>query len=85
MLTILDRYILRALLINYGIALAVMVSLYVVLDLFVNMDEFTEGDQGVAEVAADVIGYYATNLTGTLNLLEQCREHGVGKPVTRQP
>ncbi|MCH7814020.1 MAG: LptF/LptG family permease [Planctomycetes bacterium] len=61
-MSILDRYILRSLVVNYLIALAVMMSLYIVLDLFFNMDEFTEGDQGVAEVVADVVGYYATNL-----------------------
>ena len=42
MLSVLDRYILRSLLINYLIAIGAMISLYVVLDLFVNMDEFTE-------------------------------------------
>ena len=61
-MTLLDRYILRRLAINYVLALAIMMSLYIVLDLFFNMDEFTEGDQGVAGVTADVVGYYATNL-----------------------
>ena len=42
MLTVLDRYLLRSLLVNYLIGLGVMLSLYVVLDMFVNMDEFTE-------------------------------------------
>ena len=62
MLTILDRYILRALLINYGIALAVMVSLYVVLDLFVNMDEFTEQGYALPTVIRNIVDYYAPNL-----------------------
>lgn len=62
MLTILDRYILRALLINYGIALAVMISLYVVLDLFVNMDEFTEQGYAFPTVIRNIADYYAPNL-----------------------
>jgi lipopolysaccharide export system permease protein len=55
---ILDRYILRGLLVNYGIAMAVMISLYVLLDLFFNMDEFTESGAGAADLAADVASFY---------------------------
>jgi UDP-glucuronate 4-epimerase len=36
---------------------------------------------GVPQSVADPLAYYETNLTGTLNLLELCREHGVGKFV----
>lgn len=36
---------------------------------------------GVQASIDDPWSYYATNLTGTLNLLEACRAHGVGKFV----
>jgi len=62
MLSILDRYIFRSLLVNYAIALATMLSLYVILDLFVNMDEFTEQGHPVAVVARSVFSYYWPNL-----------------------
>ena len=61
-MTLLDRYILRSLVVNYLIALGVMVSLYVVLDLFVNMDEFTEGDATTGMVIAGMVSYYTNNL-----------------------
>ncbi len=62
MITTLDRYILRSLLINYFIALAVMLSLYVVLDMFVNMDEFTEQNYPFPIVLSNMVSYYAPNL-----------------------
>ena len=62
MLTTLDRYILRSLLINFGIALAVMLSLYVVLDLFVNMDEFTEMGYATPVVLHNIVDYYWPNI-----------------------
>jgi lipopolysaccharide export LptBFGC system permease protein LptF len=55
----LDRYILRSLAFNYGLALAVMMSLYVLLDMFVNMDEFTEHGYPLATVLANIFSYYA--------------------------
>jgi len=61
-MTLLDRYILRSLVVNYLIALGVMMSLYVVLDLFVNMDEFTEGDASSGMVLAGILSYYGNNL-----------------------
>jgi lipopolysaccharide export system permease protein len=61
-MTILDRYLLRALTVNYVIALAVMMSLYIVLDLFFNMDEFTEEGGSVAGVLVSVVRYYWPNL-----------------------
>ena len=36
---------------------------------------------GVRQSVEDPWVYVATNVTGTLNLLERCREHGVGKLV----
>lgn len=60
-MTILDRYILRNLLVNYLIALAVMMSLYVSLDMFVNMDEFTEKSYPAWIVARNMADYYAPN------------------------
>jgi len=62
MLTVLDRYLLRSLLVNYLIGLGVMLSLYVVLDMFVNMDEFTEQGYPVLTIAGNIVGYYAPNL-----------------------
>ena len=62
MFTVLDRYLLRALLVNYLIGVGVMLSLYVVLDLFVNMDEFTERGESFFAVAGHVIDYYLPNL-----------------------
>lgn len=59
---ILDRYIFRSLVINYVIALGVMLSLYVVLDLFVNMDEFTEERLPVLTVIGNIFDYYWPNL-----------------------
>jgi len=61
-LTTLDRYILRSLLINYLIALAVMISLYIVLDMFVNMDEFTEHGYPLWTVVGNMIDFYAPNV-----------------------
>ena len=61
-MTVLDRYLLRSLAVNYLIALAVMMSLYVVLDLFFNMDEFTEKGRPASVVLVDVLSYYGVNL-----------------------
>ncbi len=62
MLTIIDRYMLRALLINYLIALAVMICLYAALDMFVNMDEFTEQGYPLPIVVKNIISYYWPNV-----------------------
>jgi lipopolysaccharide export system permease protein len=62
MLSVLDRYILRSLLVNYLIALGTMLSLYVVLDMFVNMDEFTEHGYPLPVVVGNMISYYWPNL-----------------------
>jgi lipopolysaccharide export system permease protein len=61
-MTLLDRYILRSAAINYLIALAVMMGLYIVLDLFFNMDEFTEQSEALGSVLANVASYYGANL-----------------------
>jgi lipopolysaccharide export LptBFGC system permease protein LptF len=61
-MTVLDRYLLRSLLVNYGIGLGVMLSLYVVLDMFVNLDEFVESDPGFFTLVANVVDYYVPNL-----------------------
>jgi len=57
-MTTLDRYIFRGLLVNYTIALAVMISLYVVLDMFFNMDEFTEGGGTVGLLLKSLSSFY---------------------------
>jgi lipopolysaccharide export system permease protein len=61
-MSVLDRYILRSLLVNYVIGLLVMISLYIVLDMFVNMDEFTEHGRSLLQVLGDIINYYAPNV-----------------------
>lgn len=58
----LDRYLLHNFLVNYLLALAVLISLYVVLDLFVNLDEFTENNATIATVAFNAADYYFYNL-----------------------
>lgn len=58
----LDRYILRALVTNYVIGLAVMLSLYVLLDLFINMDEFTEQGHPLRVVLGNIFSYYWPNV-----------------------
>ncbi len=58
----LDRYILRSLFVNYLIAIAVMISLYVVLDLFFNMDEFTEDAQSTHQVLLDISSFYGNRI-----------------------
>lgn len=62
MMTVLDRYLLRSLLVNYLIGLGVMLSLYVVLDMFVNMDEFTEQGYPALTVVGNIVSYYTPNL-----------------------
>ena len=57
----LDRYLLRSLMINYAIALAIMMSLYIVLDLFVNIDEFTESSAPTLVVARNIASYYGAH------------------------
>ncbi|MHC5108661.1 MAG: LptF/LptG family permease [Planctomycetota bacterium] len=62
MISTIDRYIFRALVTNYVIAVAVMVSLYVTLDMFVNMDEFTEQGYPLATVLGNIFSYYWPNV-----------------------
>jgi len=62
MIGTLDRYLLRSLLLDYVIALGVMLSLYVVLDLFVNMDEFTEQKFTLVRTLRNIASYYGPNL-----------------------
>ena len=62
MLSVIDRYLLRSLVVNYVIALGAMLSLYVVLDMFVNMDEFTEHGFPFTTVVGHIAGYYAPHL-----------------------
>ncbi|MBI1825514.1 MAG: LptF/LptG family permease [Planctomycetes bacterium] len=62
MLTVLDRYLIRSLVVNYLIAVAVMLCLYIVLDMFVNMDEFTKTDLPAFAVMRNIFDYYWPNL-----------------------
>lgn len=57
-MTLLDRYVLRTLTVNYLIALAIMMSLYTVLDLFFNIDEFTESGEPAMTIATSIFSYY---------------------------
>jgi lipopolysaccharide export LptBFGC system permease protein LptF len=59
---ILDRYLVKSLLVNYVIALAVMMSLYTVLDLFFNIDEFTEADATSGAVLKAIANYYGAHV-----------------------
>jgi lipopolysaccharide export system permease protein len=80
MLTTLDRYILRGFLVNYVIALGVMIGLYVVLDLFVNLDQFTEiKSQTPLQTLEKIVDFYGHNLflyfaqlAGVIILLAAC-------------
>ncbi|HVS71051.1 MAG TPA: LptF/LptG family permease [Phycisphaerae bacterium] len=67
---LLDRYIIRSFIVNYLLALGVMVGMYILLDLIVNFDNFTKGAQVAATQAAsggsatfdvlwDIVDYYA--------------------------
>ena len=62
MLSTLDRYVLRSLVINYVLGLGTMLSLYVALDMFVNMDEFTEHGYPFGTVLRNIASYYWPNL-----------------------
>ncbi|HRX83455.1 MAG TPA: LptF/LptG family permease [Phycisphaerae bacterium] len=71
-MTTLDRYILRGLIVNYVIAIAVMISMYVLLDVFFNMDEFTENAGSVLVNMASFYGsrvfLYFAQLSGVITL-----------------
>ncbi|MFQ5461253.1 MAG: LptF/LptG family permease [Phycisphaerae bacterium] len=62
MISTLDKYILRSLIVNYSVALCVMISLYVTLDMFVNMDEFTEHGYPLSVVVGNIFSYYWPNI-----------------------
>ncbi len=76
----LDRYILRAYLVNYAIGLGVLIGMYIILDLFVNLDEFTKlKTQTIFQTAARIIDYYGHNLflyfaqlAGVITLVAGC-------------
>jgi lipopolysaccharide export system permease protein len=59
---IIDKYIVRAFLWNYFIALSVMIGLYVIIDLYVNLDEFLKEGESVGVVLGSIISYYGYNL-----------------------
>jgi len=77
---IIDRYILKSFLVNYAIALTVMIGIYVVLDLFVNLDEFTEvPNQTIGQILGRIADYYGHNLflyfaqlAGVITLMAGC-------------
>lgn len=59
---IIDKYIIKAFLWNYFIALFVMMSLYIIVDLYVNLDEFLKEGEGVAVIVSNIASYYGYNL-----------------------
>jgi lipopolysaccharide export system permease protein len=65
-LLILDRYVIRSLLVNYVVSLTVLILLYIIIDLFVNLDEFTKSELktelSFVEVLANIGSYYGYNL-----------------------
>lgn len=61
-MTVLDRYLLRSLVVNYLIGLGVMLSLYVALDMFVNLDEFLESKPTFPTLLANLADFYIPNL-----------------------
>src|SRR5690606_29581759 len=73
-------YILRGFVVNYLIALTVMMGLYVVIDLFFNLDEFTKDAQQTAFTTIgnilDYYGYqlllYFAQLAGVITLVAAC-------------
>lgn len=84
MLKTIDRYILRAFVVNYLIAMGVMIGLYVVLDLFVNLDEFT-AIQSASRLHTifKIIDFYSYNLllyfaqlAGAILLIAACFTFG---------
>lgn len=61
MLSTLDRYVIRSFLVNYFLALLILVSLYVLVDLSLNFDEFTERAAGWLLVG-NICSYYGYNI-----------------------
>jgi len=59
---LLDRYIIRSFVVNYVTALAVLISLFVVVDLLVNLDEFAESGEAPGTVLGHIASYYGYNL-----------------------
>ncbi|MBV8780046.1 MAG: hypothetical protein JO353_01500, partial [Phycisphaerae bacterium] len=62
---ILDRYVLRSFLVNYIIALAVLLGLYIVLDMVFNFDELVDvrgttaqGAAGVVQIIRGIVDFY---------------------------
>ncbi|MFQ5429023.1 MAG: LptF/LptG family permease [Phycisphaerae bacterium] len=80
MIKTLDRYILKAFLTNYLIALGVLIGLYVILDLFVNLDEFTNvRSDSTAQTLVKILDFYGYNLflyfaqlAGVITLVAGC-------------
>src|ERR1041384_989929 len=64
MMRILDRYIVKSFLVNYLLALGVLVGIYTLLDLIVNFDNFAKG--AAATAAAGEQGPTAMNLVGDM-------------------
>jgi lipopolysaccharide export system permease protein len=59
---LIDRYIVRAFVVNYLISMAVLISLFVVVDLLVNLDEFAKAEAPFVQRLGDIASYYGYNL-----------------------
>lgn len=77
---LLDRYVLRGFVVNYFIALAVMIGVYVVTDLFFNLDEFyKDASETRIDVVRNILDYYGYNmllyfaqLAGVITVVAAC-------------
>ncbi len=59
---ILDRYVIRNMLLNYAVIFAIFVGLRIVVDLFTEIDEFTESLLPVRQVVQNMLSYYGYHL-----------------------
>ncbi len=59
---IIDRYLIKAFLWNYFVAMFVMMGLYIIIDMYLNLDEFLKDRDGFAAVLANIGSYYGYNL-----------------------
>ncbi len=62
MMKIIDRYLIKAFLWNYFIAMFVMMGLYIIIDMYLNLDEFLRERDGFAMVVGNIASYYGYNL-----------------------
>jgi lipopolysaccharide export system permease protein len=59
---IIDKYIIKAFLWNYFIAMFVMMGLYIIIDMYLNLDEFLKESEPVTVVVSNIASYYGHNM-----------------------